>query len=98
MSSADGAIIPGWPVVSDRSVQFLVQSILADIRTLTLISQARIRRKQKEGGITELPPNLSRRARSPDPARAKRVLGESRGRASLDSCARRDSKDAGNPA
>ncbi len=34
--------------------------------------------------------SLSRRARSPDPARAKRVLGESRGRASLDYCARRD--------
>src|SRR5450755_1344899 len=41
---------------------------------------------------------LSRRARSPDPARAKRVLGESRGRASLDNCARRDPRDAGNPA
>jgi hypothetical protein len=41
------------------------------------------------GGIAEAP-NISRRARSPDPARAKPVLGESRGRASLDSCARRD--------
>src|ERR1700730_15497460 len=37
-------------------------------------------------------------ARRPDPARAKRVLGESRGCASLDRCARRDLKDAGNPA
>jgi DNA repair protein RadC len=37
-------------------------------------------------------------ARRPDPARAKRVLGKSRGRASLDRCARRDLKVAGNPA
>jgi len=35
-----------------------------------------------------------RRARRPDPARVKHVLGESRRRASLDRCARRDSTDA----
>jgi DNA repair protein RadC len=53
---------------------------------------------EKEGGIILKGSILSRRARSPDPARAKRVLGESRRRASLDSCARRNPKDAGNPA
>src|SRR5260370_12056657 len=50
-----------------------------------------------EGGI----PNrhsLSRPARSPDPARAKRVLGEPPGPASLDTSARRDLKAAANPA
>jgi hypothetical protein len=34
-----------------------------------------------------VPFSLPRRSRCPDPAHAKRVLGESRGRASLDSCA-----------
>jgi hypothetical protein len=51
-----------------------------------------------EGGLTCWCVSLSRRTRRPDPARVKHLLGDSRGRASLDRGVRRDSTDAGNPA